>query len=123
VTARIDILGATSRHRRRDTTVEQEVRVDTEALRRVARDVATLRDDVDAAGREVDAAATEIGTRMAGWRLARVSEDNVFAWRDDARQITGRLEEYADALERCARDYQYSDRISAEAFELFPEAW
>jgi len=103
--------------------VEQQVQVEPEALRRVARDVTTLRDDFESAGRGIDTASTEVGTRMAGWRLARISEDNMFAWRNDAKQITGRLEEYADALERCARDYQYSDRVSAEAFELFPQAW
>ena len=103
--------------------MEQEVQVEPEALRRVARDVETLRDDFDGAGRGIGTAATELGTRMAGWRLARISEDNAFAWRDDAKQISDRLEEYAAALERCANDYEYSDRISAQAFELFPKAW
>jgi uncharacterized protein YukE len=103
--------------------MEREVQVDPAALRGVAGDVETLRDDLDRTAGQVDAAATEIRARMAGWRLARISEDNTFAWRDDAKKITGRLDDYEDALRRCARDYQYTDRISAEAFELFPEAW
>jgi hypothetical protein len=97
------------------------VQVDPSALERVAGDVELLREDVAGSTKGIDTAAEELGRKLPGWRLARTSEDNAFAWQDENKRAAGWLEDYSTALERCARDYRHVDEVTAESLELYPE--
>ena len=101
--------------------VQPGVQVDPAALDRVAGDVDVLREDHDRTTGTVTRVAEEVGRRLPGWELSKNSEDRAFAWRDDAKQASGWLEDYAAALRRCAQDYRHLDQVTAEAFNLFPQ--
>jgi len=90
------------------------------ALEQVAGDVDLLREDYARTAWDVDSATGELNRPLAGWRLARASEDLAVAWRDDATRADGWLDDYRAALQRCALDYRLTDEVSAEALAMFP---
>lgn len=100
--------------------VQPGVQVEPAALERVADGVDGLREDHGRTASAVTATAEEVGRRLAGWRLAKTTEDRAFAWQDEAKQAEGWLSDYAAALRRCAQDYRHVDQVTAEAFGLFP---
>jgi hypothetical protein len=90
-------------------------------MEQVAGDVELLREDYGEAAQEVDAATGELAGPLAGWRLARASDDLAVGWREDAARADGWLDGYAAALQRCASDYRLTDQVSAEALAMFPQ--
>lgn len=97
-----------------------EIRIDPATLDRVADDVEELRRDADRVAIAVESAAEELGRRLAGWRLARATEEAAFAWQDDATRVAGWLDDHASALRWCAQHSRYQEEVNAEAFSRFP---
>jgi hypothetical protein len=62
-----------------------------------------------------------VGRKLPGWRLARTTEDNLFAWRDDDKKTSAWLADYATALARCARDYRHTDQVTSDSLAAFPD--
>ena len=95
-----------------------EVRVDPLILAAAAGGCVDLGDRVVRGNRHVGPETEAAVTGLSGWQSGRALETLLVAWTDEVAGLTTYLTAMGDALNGCARDYQYTDRANAGLFDI-----
>lgn len=93
-----------------------EVRADPQLLRAKAQACLDLRGSMNSSLSDVEPETVAADRGLNGWFTQRALQQLLWWHRDDVAKLGTELQELADALGRCAADYQHSDHASEDYF-------
>lgn len=93
-----------------------EVRADPQLLRAKAQSCLDLHGSLRSSLSDVEPETVAADRGLSGWQTQAALQQLLWWHRDDVAKLGTELQDMADALGRCAADYEHTDQASADHF-------